>query len=121
MEKYLKRKIENCSYAYEVTALLKRAILKNPAYKGCEVTTYPPMGLTASCSISIKNGEKAIGFLTIGYGKEDRKGDFTYQSNDIRNAYPKGSIGDINGLNMVWKKLPTEVDKVIDLIVSEKV
>lgn len=120
MKKCLKRKIENCTYAYEVTALLKRAILKDPQFLGCEVETYPPMGLTASCAISIKKEKECIGFLNIGYYEEDKKGSFSYQSDDVHNAYPKGSIGDMNGFNSIWKKLPTSVEEVIKLITAKK-
>ena len=89
-----RRKLSTCRYAYEATELLARQIRKkNKTWKdeqGC-----------------------FIGFLTIGYGKDDS---LTYQTPTVTHAYPKGSIGDINGLNHVYKELPKNVDDVVSLV-----
>ena len=110
----IRHKISTCKYADEVTDLLARHIKKMDEYKNCKVKCYPPMGLDAKCSISVKNGEKLIGFLTI----MDRENGFVYDDYNApkSNIYPKDSIGDINGFNIQKKELPTEIDKAINLV-----
>ena len=108
-----RNKLSTCRYAYEVTDLLARRIKnQNKTY---EVTTFPPMGLGATCAISVKNSNKElIGFLQIE--SDDYKGGFVYLTNRSRVVYPKGSIGDINGFNVVKEPLPTTLPEVINLV-----
>ena len=111
----VRHKIETCRYSDEVTALLARRIKKMPEYKDCEVTCYPPMGLDCNCSIAVKNQTSTtIGFLTI----TDRENGFVYVDYNAPklNAYPKDSIGDINGFNNVKRPLPTDIDEAIKLV-----
>lgn len=107
-----RRKLSTCRYAYEATELLARQIRKKN--KTWSVTTYPPMGIGATCSISVENEHGClIGFLTIGYGEDHS---LTYQTPTVTHTYPKGSIGEINGLNHVYKELPRNVDDVVSLV-----
>lgn len=107
-------KISTCRYADEVTNLLARRIKKIDRYKNCKITCYPPMGLDAACSISVKDGEQLLGWLTI----VDRQDGFVYNEYKAPkiNTYPKDSIGDINGFNIPKKDLPTDIDEAIKLV-----
>lgn len=110
----IRHKITTCRYADEVTDLLARRIKQIDKYKNCDVTCYPPMGLDASCSISVKRGEELLGFLTI----MDRENGFVY--NDYKapknKAYPDGSIGDLNGFNIPKRELPTDIEEAVKLV-----
>lgn len=112
----MKRKIETCNYAYEVTALLVHKMKKDPRYSKYEIVAYPPMGLEAACSIAVKDNEKCIGFLTIV--DDNETGKFRYRTNRVLKTYPKGSIGDINGFNIVKRPLPCDIEEVFNLIMK---
>ena len=73
-------KITTCQYTDEVTELLARKIRKMEQYKDCKITCYGPMGLGATCSISVERNDELIGFLTIGYApSETGFGSFEYR------------------------------------------
>ncbi len=112
-------KLSTCQFTDEVTDLLARRIRQMPQYKDCKVNSMGPFGLGATCSVSVKRNDELIGFLTVGYEpSESGFGSFNYRDYDApeKHTYPKDSIGDMNGLNIQTRKLPTELDEVIKLI-----
>lgn len=112
-------KLSTCQFTDEVTDLLARRIRQMPQYKDCKVNSRGPFGLGATCSVSVKKGDKLLGFLTVGYEpSENGFGSFNYLDYNApeKHTYPKGSIGDMNHLNIQTRKLPTELSEVIELV-----
>ena len=115
----IRRKIENCRYADEVTALIARRVQQLPEYKGCKVERYGPVGQDATCSIAVHapNGD-LMGYLSIVYrGDGFKYNDYTAPESG---AYPKGSIGDMNGFNVRKRTLPLDINAVLDILFQSK-
>ncbi len=113
-----RRSIARCQYTDEVTDLLARRIRKMPEYANCKIESMGPFGLSAECSISVKNGEELLGFLTVRYGNHD--GSFAYVDYDApkNRFYPIGSIGHINGFDRPTRPLPTDIDEAVKLVLK---
>lgn len=112
-------KISTCQFTDEVTDLLARRIRQMAEYKDCTICSMGPFGLGATCSISVKRNDELLGFLTVGYEpSESSFGSFNYLDYNApeKHTYPKGSIGDMNNLNVKTCKLPTRLDEVINLV-----
>lgn len=88
---------------------------------GKKIKKYGPFGLRAYSSLYIMDAEKddpICGYLTVevdGYRECYR-----YETSQKINAYPKGSIGEMNGMNIVTKELPNNILDVLNLIFEKK-
>ena len=107
-----RRSLTSCLYADEVTDFIAKKIAA--AHPEMDVASRGPFGLFAQCSVSVKLGEDLVGFLTV---REGRDGCFEYvdYASPEKNTYPKDSIGDMNGGNLVVHPLPVDMKKVFEL------
>lgn len=118
----VRRSITKCMYTDEVAELIARRIRQKPEYKHYTVDAMGPFGLGAECMVAVKDGNEYIGSLTIRYApSESGFGSFEYTDYNApkKRAYPKGSIGDINGFNDVTRPLPTDIEEVIRLVFKD--
>lgn len=114
-----RRNLQKCRYTDEVTDLIARTIRKMPEYSKCRVDSMGPFGLGAECSVSVKDGDELLGFLTVTYGPYNEGFEYVDYNAKKKSTYPKGSIGDINGFNNVTYPLPSNMSEVIDLVFKE--
>ena len=109
-------------------------IKKRCGFEYCEI--YGPFGMCCETSLYFSN-VGTHNFRTYDSGWIDDRIDIcnvetwhiTLQPNDkyesgyeyftgeTTNNYPKGSIGELNGMNNVYKELPAEIDAIIKLLV----
>lgn len=94
---------------------------KDERIVGKRITKYGPFGLRAYSSLYIKDAEKddqICGHLTVE--ADEYRGCYRYETSQKINAYPKGSIGEMNRMNIVTKELSNNILDVLDLIFSKK-
>ena len=109
-------KLSTCRFPEEVTDLLARRIRKMPAYKDCRVEDMGPFGLGCRCILSVKKNDKLIGFLEVKDGPYGKGFSYVDYNAPKTNAFPKDSIGDINGFNDATLPLPSDIDEVLKLV-----
>lgn len=100
------RSIKSCGFTYEVTELLARKMKKMPQYANCDIESMGPFGMKAESSVSVKDGDSLIGFLTVRYGYN---GAFEYVDYNRK----------IGSYNYATKVLPTKLDDAIKLVLSK--
>lgn len=101
------RSIKSCGFTYEVADLLVRKLKKMSQYANCDIQRLGPSGMKAESSVSVKDGDRLIGFLTIRYGYN---GAFEYVDYNRK----------ISSLNSyATKVLPTKLEDAIKLVLSK--
>lgn len=81
-----------------------------------------PFGLRAECPIYInekgKPGERRVIYLTPWF--DSSKGEtelmLYYDTGETKNDYAPGTLGEINGMNNVMKRLPDTLEEIISLL-----
>lgn len=101
------RSIKSCGFTYEVTELLARKMKKMPQYANCDIESMGPFGMKAESSVSVRDGDNLIGFLTVRYGYN---GAFEYVDYNRK-------ISSLNGY--ATKVLPTKLEDAIKLVLSK--
>lgn len=103
---------------------LAKEIKARCGFKAFEI--YGPFGIASETSIYFanigKDGDIKIcdvetWSLTLQWAYDgDDLHHLEYWTGETTNDYPKGSIGEMNGLNNVYKELPMDVDTIIKLL-----
>ena len=79
---------------------------------GYKATVYPPMGLRASIGIALNDGRELKGFITLTCTKNI----IYYDTGKVKERYPQGSIGELNGFENETKPLPDSIDEIWEII-----
>lgn len=108
---------------------LARAIKERCGFKAFEI--YGPFGL--ECEISVyfanegKDGDIAICEVeTWGLTLHVRCKDFAevthleYWTGETTDEYAKGTIGELNGMNNIYAKLPTDLEEIVKVLRHSK-
>lgn len=119
--KKLEDKQEN-EYAYwfddVVTPLMHD--LEKLAGEGWYGEIYGPFGLECETSIYLRQDMSRSICDQPTYGltiyPPDRKGVMQYQTDENTHQYPKGSIGELNGMNYVKAQLPDSIEEIWKLM-----
>lgn len=75
---------------------------------GYKATVYPPMGLRASIGIALNDGGELKGFITLTCTENI----IYYDTGKVKERYPQGSIGELNGFGNETKPLPDSIDEI---------
>lgn len=104
---------------------LAKEIKSRCGFKAFEI--YGPFGITGETSIYFSNNGKdgdikicevETWSLTLqwAYDNHNYLHHLEYWTGEKTNDYPKGSIGEMNGLNNIYKELPMDIDAIIKLL-----
>lgn len=89
---------------------------------GLHYKLYGPFGIECETSIYLfKNPKLSICeqdtlSITLRPFGDVEKDWLTYDTGERLDRYPKGSIGDLNGMNAVYKPLPKEFNQIVELM-----
>lgn len=117
----LNKRINKIGYVSWIDTIIKPLAeeLKNRLNKKY-YDIYGPFGINARTYIYFKDENKNITeteTLSIGLRPDDLKnGVIRYETGEIINKYPEGSIGELNGSNCVTVELPDNIEEIIKII-----
>ena len=122
----LKMKEEKLSYPSWVNEIIVPLAQKLAEMKGLSYEIFGPFGLMNETSIflmkdpSISILEQEVWALTIVPGLFKGDDNLYYYNGETEDRYPKGTIGEINGMNNVKVKLPDTIEEICDLLEFHK-
>lgn len=96
---------------------------KLSAHFGMQYEIYGPFGTECETSIYLRKdmsrGISDQATISIVLRPEFEEKWVDYNTGEKHMRYPKGSVGDMNGLNDVYAPLPMEFDKILKLVTNE--
>ena len=108
--------------SFDLARFIGEEAKKDSRFKdGYIAEVYGPFGIRAySCIFVIDPSKKSgsgrdgeiVGSLTI----EGTEGGYLYETGEVINRFPEGSIGYMNNMNNVVAKLPVYTEEVLDLL-----
>ena len=117
----------NVSSVDTILIPLANEICKRKGFKHFDI--YGPFGL--SCETSVYFANKAhekteevytdidicdIDTWSLTLTPSDSPSGYSYWTGKETNTYPKGSIGELNGMNQIYAPLPADIDQIIELL-----
>lgn len=119
--KKLEKKQENeYAYWFDDVVIPLMHDLERFAGDGWYGEIYGPFGLECETSIYLRQDMSRSICDQPTYGltiyPHNNKGEMRYQTDKRTNACPKGSIGDLNGMNFVKETLPDSVEEIWEIM-----
>lgn len=125
-ERKQRRLEESGSFWATVIYPLCEEICRRKNFKYYEI--YGPFGMDAQFSLYFSNdGGVALGETTIPITKvptwsitlaweKESESRLRYWTGERKDGYEKGSIGELNGFDKIFKPLPANIDEIIELL-----